>query len=252
MSALLLSCAPERITITIQTGGPPTLSGGAAAHFSRSCPGELKAWGSAGWDCRNGHPRGRGLDPPVGAIGTGWCGGPSDLCGETMRASLATVPTSSARSRTPEFCGETAQVDAARRQSAGVPVALTLCSANSLTVAHGAGALPEHGVCRLSAAPNHLRGWWPASSGPRPPCRRRAGVPRFPSLNRPLGSRHGCPRPGERIGTAGIPSRRFMPRCVRKRRPAAPPPGQGPGRERKDYAADCLVGGADRTVPPRD
>lgn len=27
VSALLLSCAPERITITIQTGGPPTLSG---------------------------------------------------------------------------------------------------------------------------------------------------------------------------------------------------------------------------------
>ncbi|MEV5205668.1 ATP-binding protein [Streptomyces sp. NPDC053720] len=49
-----------------------------------------------------------------------------------MRASLTTVPTSSARSRTPEFYGETAQVDATRRQSAGVPVALTLCSANPL------------------------------------------------------------------------------------------------------------------------
>jgi len=79
VSALLLSCAPKRITITIQTGGPPTLSGGVATHCSRSCPGEVKAWASAGWGCRNGHPRGRGLDPPVGAGGTDWRGGPSDL-----------------------------------------------------------------------------------------------------------------------------------------------------------------------------
>lgn len=149
--------------------------------------------------------------------------------GDTMRASLTTVPTSSARSRTPEFYGETAQVDAARRQSAGVPVALTLCSANPLTVAHGAGTLPEHGVCRLPTAPNHFQGRWPASSGPRPPCRPSGGCAPLTVTEPPTQLSARLSPPGERIGTTGIRSQRLC-RVVSGSTNLPPRhPGQGPG-----------------------
>lgn len=262
-----------RITITIQTGGPPTLSGGVAAHLSGGYPGEVKAWASTGWGCRDGHPRGRGLDPPVGVSTPAPTGVAAHVTssGGTMRASRpwrsivvacapdprsTTIPAPAARHLTPALRTETALVGGERHRRGALLAHGVLrpfphretrpCDTGGITTS-GAGSALSFSPSPPQAGPSDR---YPARHGTT--ATGRNGPASRPSRNPPPGFRGG--RRLRASTSAGQEKRSRWSAPRPPSRSANPPPRhlRTNQEERKSHAVDYTIGGTDHTVPPRD
>lgn len=159
------------------------------------------------------------MGTPVGGVwirqsvrvaGADWRGGPCDLFGGTMRASLAIFQTSDARHRNAEFCGETAPVGAAKRQSTADTLSLSPCSrpiysssctargrcrSTEAAASHGieSSSMPEAGIVRTAF------GDWRSGCRSRPDGRITTG-------------RRGCLRDRDRSCGSGCPVPSFSER----------------------------------------